>query len=557
MRKISILLLVMCMGANGSLYAQSSEGTDPSIKISNAVQAPSSSVDLLKQSMRKNSPFATAGKAPKVPVVPPKKTEVKPPVEQKNPAPVQPTAPTAETKPVEPVAPAADPSANAPTAEGKPTVKPTDTNSNATVPQPPAMRGPGGPVPPPRGPRGPKRPRRPRIQTAPVSQQRTVSQQPTEVAEPEEDSEEEAPDAEMEYAVKLLEKSKQQALNGRALPPSAAKNKTSKVPAANKKFNPNAFRPGVTWVPSKSTHFDIYTQKSEGHIGSANMALAFETAYDTLRRFIPWMMSGRVRVFVYQDHDSYLRYEPEAKAWTRAIAYPTRGEIVVYDEPGHAQELKETFAHELTHIFTQQFFDKHNTGRIMTPTWLDEGLAVLVEDHMFTGKEGGPWNNDYRTLRFVRDPKTMPASFSSSKMFGGFEPKPFVPMSQRMGPNGPRRGKPVQLEAFEDFMKEGSLDGAEGQGETQNWYLQAYLMVRFLLNPGGGLSPSNRMQFEQFTRLIAEGEAVRNPSTGFLVKDARGKQVYKPYDVEKALGRAYRYNTISNFEDAFWKWLNK
>ena len=93
------------------------------------------------------------------------------------------------------------------------------------------------------------------------------------------------------------------------------------------------------------------------------MAMAFETAYDTLRRFVPWMMSGRVRVFVYQDHNSYLRYEPEAKAWSRAIAYPTRGEIVVYDEPGKMQELKEVFAHELTHIFTQQFFDKHQKQR--------------------------------------------------------------------------------------------------------------------------------------------------------------------------------------------------
>ena len=429
MRKITILLLVVCMGAHSPMYGQSSDGTDPSIKISNAVQAPSSSVDLLKQSMQKNSPFGTVGKAPKVPVVPPKK--VTPPAEKKTPDATQPTAPAVETKPSEPVAPAAvEPPAKEPSAaQEKPATASTATNSSAAVPAP-AIR-PGGPVPPPRGPRMPKR-RRPRIQTAPVSQQRMVSSQPAEEVEPEEDSEEEAADAETEYAVKLLEKSKQKALQGRSVPPSAAKNKPSKVPAANKKFNPNAFRPGVTWVPSKSTHFDIYTQKSEGHIGSANMALTFETAYDTLRRFIPWMMSGRVRVFVYQDHDSYLRYEPEAKAWTRAIAYPTRGEIVVYDEAGHSQELKETFAHELTHIFTQQFFDKHKTGRIMTPTWLDEGLAVLVEDHMFTGKDGGPWNNDYRTLRFVRDPKTMPASFSSSKMFGGFEPKPFVPMSQRI-----------------------------------------------------------------------------------------------------------------------------
>lgn len=372
--------------------------------------------------------------------------------------------------------------------------------------------------------------------------------------------EEAAADAELEYAVRMLEKSKQEATAGRTIPPPAAKNKTATVPAANKRFNPNAFRPGVDWMLTKSNHFDIYTQRSTaGVIGSSNMALSFESAYQTLRRFIPWMMSNRVRVFVYQDHNSYLRYEPEAKAWTRAVAYPTRGEIVVYDEPGHQQELKESFTHELTHIFTQNFFDKHKTGRIMTPTWLDEGLAVLVEDQAYNGEKGGPWNHDFQTLNLQRDPSQEMTPFSSKSMFGSFGGRPsFIPGKRGNGRLGfGRRGAPVHLTPFEDFMQEGSLEVAEGKNKLQKWYLQAYLMVRFLLNPSGGRTPSNRMQFEQFTRLIAEGEMKRNPSTGFVMKDAKGKAIYQPYDVEKALGRAYHYNTAANFEDNFWRWVNK
>ena len=57
---------------------------------------------------------------------------------------------------------------------------------------------------------------------------------------------------------------------------------------------------------------------------------------------------------------------------------------------------------------------------------------------------------------------------------------------------------------FDQFMQDGSLASMEGRGKTQDWYFQAYAMVRFLLNPSGGMSPSNRMQFEQFTRLIAQ-----------------------------------------------------
>ena len=384
---------------------------------------------------------------------------------------------------------------------------------------------------------------------------------PEDAAATAEEEEEAAADAELEYAVRMLEKSKQEASTGRQIPPSAAKNKPATVPAANKRFNPNAYRPGVEWTFNRSNHFDIYTQKPTGAVpGSPNMALTFETAYQTLRRFIPWMMSNRVRVFVYQDHNSYLKYEPEAKAWTRAVAYPTRGEIVVYDEPGKQQELKEVFTHELTHLFTQNFFDKHKTGRIMTPTWLDEGLAVLIEDQAYNGSKGGPWNHDFQTLNLQRDPSGEVADFSSGSMFGGFgKSSSFGRRGGRsnMRPGFGRHGKPIYLTPFEDFMKEGSLENAEGQNKLQKWYLQAYLMVRFLLNPSGGSIPSNRMQFEQFTRLLAEGEVVRNPSTGFIVKDSKGKTVYQPYDAEKALSRVYRYNTATNFEDNFWRWVNK
>lgn len=368
----------------------------------------------------------------------------------------------------------------------------------------------------------------------------------------EESSEEAAADAELEYAVRMLEKSKEAAESaGRKIPAPASQNRPNKVPAPNKKFNPNAFRPGVTWVASQSTHFEIYTQKrTNGGISSSNMSMTFESAYQTLRRFIPWMMSGKVRVFVYQDHQSYLRYEPNAKAWSGALAYPTRGEIVVYDTPGNkqGQNLKESFTHELTHIFTQQFFDSHKTGRIMTPTWLDEGLAVLLEDQSYAGGNG-PWNNDFKTLNFQRDPSGQSAfgSFSSSARASTFGKKL----------TAKRQGPPQYLVPFDQFMQEGSLEMAESRNKTQDWYFQAYVMVRFLLNPAGGTSPSNRMQFEQFTRLLAQGEPVRDPATGFLQKDSRGKTVYQPYSVEKAMSRAYRYSSAANFEDAFWRWANR
>ena len=109
---------------------------------------------------------------------------------------------------------------------------------------------------------------------------------------------------------------------------------------------------------------------------------------------------------------------------------------------------------------------------------------------------------------------------------------------------------------FDQFTREGSLEALEKQGKTQDWYLQAYAMVRFLLNPGGGSSPSNRMQFEQFTKLLSEGQLQRDPVSGYPLKDARGNAVYKPYTLEQALNKAYYYNNMAAFEDKFWQWIN-
>ena len=357
-------------------------------------------------------------------------------------------------------------------------------------------------------------------------------------------AEDAAAQAELDYAARMLQQEKEQTKKGRFIPAAASKTADTAPTPKNKKFDPNDYRPGITWVKSKSTHFEIYTQKRDSGIGSSNMSMIFEGAYATLRRNIPWMMSSKVRVFVYQDHGSYLKHEPNAKAWTRALAYPIRGEIVVYDEPGKQKELKEIFTHELVHIFTQKFFDKHGTNRLVTPIWLDEGLAVYMEDQAYNGIKGGPWANDFKVLNLQR------SKDSPTEEFGSSYAKTFQPTSRR-------RGKAVTLMPFGMFIQDGSLAAMESRGKTQNWYLQAYLMVRFLLNPANTSSPSNRMQFEQFTRLLAQGEQVRDPSTGFLKRDEKGKPVYQPYSVEKALGKAYRYNSAAAFEDAFWDWAKR
>ncbi len=501
MRKF--LLLASCLLCPFGLGAQTLYPVTASAE--NAVAAPASNIDLLKRSLGTSKGAASASSVRAVPAA----------AAAASSSPSK-TAPAGATQTaVQPVA--------------KPAVQPTPTEqeiekNNALA----------------EGERsGSPRP------TAPTTAKTSQSKSTASAAAAEEDR---LAQEELDYAARMLERQRQESTASRFIPPAAEKAEPVAPVVSNRPYNPNDFRPGVQWQRSNSTHFIIYTQKRDGGIGSSNLSMTFETAYATLRRNIPWMMSGKVRVFVYQDHNSYLKHEPNAKAWTRALAYPTRGEVVVYDEPGKQQSLKEVFTHELVHVFTQQFFDKHQTGRLMTPAWLDEGLAVYMEDQAYNGLKGGPWAHDFKTLNFQRSKQTQVAQFGSSSMFGS---------SRTTAASGNRRhGKPLYFMPFDQFMREGSLAFMEGRGKTQDWYFQAYAMVRFLLNPAGGNSPSNRMQFEQFTRLMAQGEPVRDPRTGFPARDSRGKPVYQPYSVEKAMGRAYRYNSAANMEDAFWRWAN-
>ncbi|MGN1058743.1 MAG: hypothetical protein ACI4Q7_05265, partial [Candidatus Avelusimicrobium sp.] len=467
MRKI--LVFAFCGLTWGQSWGQvaPTSSASSSLRVSTAVEAPSSSIDLLKKSAG-NSPIASsADSAPRaVHELPlPASAVSQPAAGSASSAPAAAAAPKAvsvaaepDSKPASQPASSAHPAGTASVADASTLAMPLEMGGSSQTVQ--TTVAPVKKLSPAAAKRvaQSKRKRAANQNKAQVKTPKPAEAKPTELEQDIEKSnallpsaqqaaaggkeiseEEAAADAELEYAVRMLEESKQAAqAAGRKIPPSAAQNKPKTVPAPNKKFNPNAFRPNVTWQASKSTHFDIYTQKRSTGISSSNMSMTFESAYQTLRRFIPWMMSGRVRVFVYQDHDSYLRYEPNAKAWTRALAYPTRGEIVVYDVPDKTQELKEVFTHELTHIFTQQFFDKHKTGRIMTPTWLDEGLAVLMEDQAYNGMKGGPWNHDFQTLNFQRDPSDSVASFGSSSMFG----------SQAKRFTAKRAGKPIYFTPF-------------------------------------------------------------------------------------------------------------
>ncbi|MDR0952609.1 MAG: hypothetical protein LBM71_00205 [Elusimicrobiota bacterium] len=324
------------------------------------------------------------------------------------------------------------------------------------------------------------------------------------------------------------------------------------------KSNPQAQtepKSNVNWINSSSGNFNIKIERRTANgITTPNLAMKFENIYQILRQNIPWMMGGKASVYVYQNRASFLRNEPVADSWAGAFFSASENRIVMYDEPNNTQKMIQQFTHELTHLFVENFFNPPNEPfKLEPPVWLNEGLAVNMEDISIDSK-GGVWADDLVAVNFL--------SSAVKKQFSGnnktSDGRPALNYSRPRQPLTSKgyiiSSKTVIFVNFADFVHNDSYDIAEVQNNVENWYLQAYAMVRFLFKPENATYPKKRMQFEQFTKLLKTFVAKKGPD-GKPMKDAKGKTIMVRYPVEQALKKAYGFRDMADFEQQFWKWL--
>ena len=114
--------------------------------------------------------------------------------------------------------------------------------------------------------------------------------------------------------------------------------------------------------------------------------------------------------------------------------------------------------------------------------------------------------------------------------------------------------KVVFFQNFIDFIEPDSYDKALANGKVDDWYLQAYAMVRFLFRPDNSPTPSKRMQFKQFMETLAK-YIPKTDEAGRPVLSANGKRIMARPSEEEALKIAYKYKNILAFEEDFWHWL--
>lgn len=212
--------------------------------------------------------------------------------------------------------------------------------------------------------------------------------------------------------------------------------------------------PAVEWHAKTSPHFEIL---HESVWSPASISLELERMYSSMRlnmaMFAPWMVKEKTKIYIYSAQESYLRGEFRPPRWSKGLAFVAKKTIVVYDT-GDIVKLKAVIAHELTHLYFESYYAEKLK---YPPQWLNEGLAVYMEESVFP--EGGPWG---RALAY----------FPAERRF-----------------------------AFSEFFGL-KIDQLTSDSRIADWYLQAYGTVLYLYRP------HTRVQFKAFCEAVRGGKAV-------------------------------------------------
>ncbi|MCX5786340.1 MAG: hypothetical protein NTX59_11695 [Elusimicrobia bacterium] len=210
----------------------------------------------------------------------------------------------------------------------------------------------------------------------------------------------------------------------------------------------------TAWHLKSSPHFDVYHESSWS---PAAIGLELERMYSSMRlnmaMFAPWMVREKTKIYIYSGQKSFLVGEFDPPKWSKGLAFFGKKTVVVYDT-GDMVKLKAVIAHELTHLYFESYFGEKLT---YPPEWLNEGLAVFMEDNAYP--EAGPWG----------------------------QALPYLPKER--------------LIEFDRFFTV-KIEDLPSERQIGDWYLQSYGIVAYLYKP------QQRLQFKNFCALLRKGGKV-------------------------------------------------
>jgi hypothetical protein len=204
--------------------------------------------------------------------------------------------------------------------------------------------------------------------------------------------------------------------------------------------------PESSWNTDQTQHFTIHHESpGSSPADDSRIEMIYEALHPTLWPLVPWMTQTKIDVYLYSSRESFLKGRFNPPPWSGGLMSDAQGEKVLAI---FAPMDTAVTAHELTHLYFHTYFDEKPMS---PPAWLDEGLAVMLQDEALT-------------------------------------------------PPDPREKGPVLKGSIpmKDFMRSRPAQDTPSAAVTF-WYLQAHSVVRFLRR--GHIESS----FTEFCRKIRDG----------------------------------------------------
>ncbi len=245
-------------------------------------------------------------------------------------------------------------------------------------------------------------------------------------------------------------------------------------------FTPKVF--AQEWQEISGEHFIVYFIQDDKFAKEvADRAefyyqrIATDLGYPRYSKF--WTWDNRAKIYVYPDHESYLKATGQPK-WSQGVAqYKTRSIISYVWSSGFMDSL---LPHEMAHLIFRDFVGFK--GEI--PLWLDEGVAQWAEE---------PKRNQIKAMaRYLYDSDTIIALSDMMKLDIRLitdDSKVYI------RPTRTKTGEPGVL-----FLSKGNL--------INTYYLQAVSLVGFLIEKYGSYA------FADFCRELRDGKSMEDAFRG-------------------------------------------
>ncbi len=244
---------------------------------------------------------------------------------------------------------------------------------------------------------------------------------------------------------------------------------------------PAAVHSSTVWHVKNSPHFEIY---HESNWSPGSISLELERLYGKLRlsvsMFAPWMVKEKTKIYIYKDQDSYLKGEFNPPKWSKGLAYFSQKTVVIFDS-GDMLKLRAAASHELSHLYFESFYGEYLK---YPPQWLNEGLAVLMEDMSY--QDEGPWT---QALKYFPRENVLPlndffririAQLSSDEQIGYWYLESFGVVSYLFRPRTRlqfvnlcsllRKGEPLESALWKSYR----LSGSAGMDRSWREWLRTY-----------------------------------------------------------------------------------